>query len=185
LIFIVTKQKKYGTIRIKRFLKMKKKVKISLRSEQVIRLPISSEEAELLNDMLSAEPLVTEVESEGELEYKKGTVTIRYEETEATGLENCVTSISFSDRDPGRVSMYRSGPVRTALMFCGGQRYISVYETEYGGFEVGIYTERCDNTIGPDGGELSIVYDVEIRGSEAEHTGLYLKVRVTDEEHGD
>ncbi len=163
---------------------MKKKVKISLRSEQVIRLPLSDEEAERLNELMSDKPLVTEVESEGEFEYEDGVISIRYEETAATGLENCTTSISFSDREPDRVSMYRSGPVRTALMFSGGQRYISVYETEYGSFEVGIYTERCDNRIGPDGGELSIVYNVEIRGSEAERTGLYLKVRMKDEEYG-
>ena len=163
---------------------MKKKVKITLRSAQSISLPAATEEAEILNGLLSAEPLVTEVEAEGELIYRKGTVCIRYAESAATGLEDCVTTVSFSDKEPDRVSMYRAGPVKTALMFSDGERYISVYETEYGCFEVGIYTEKCENKIGLDGGELSVIYDVEIRGSEAEHTELNMKVRITDEEHG-
>lgn len=156
---------------------MKKKVKISLRSAQNISLPAPGEEAEFLNDLLAAEPFTTEIESEGVFEYKNGNIKISYEESEATGLENCTTSITFSDAEPGKVFMYRAGPVKTALMFSEGQRYISVYETEYGSFEVGIHTEKCDNKIGPDGGELSIVYNVELRGSEAEHTELDMKVR--------
>lgn len=164
---------------------MKKKVKISLRSAQSISLPAPGEEAEFLNELLSAEPLTTKIESEGEFEYKNGNIKISYEESEATGLDNCVTTVTFSDTEPGRVFIYRAGPVKTALMFCEGQRYISVYETEYGSFEVGIHTEKCDNKIGIDGGELSVVYNVELRGSEAEHTELYMKVRFLDEEHGD
>ena len=50
---------------------MKKKVKITLRSAQSISLPAATEEAEILNGLLSAEPLVTEVEAEGELIYRK------------------------------------------------------------------------------------------------------------------
>ena len=157
---------------------MVKKVKIYVRSKKKIKLPLPDEElSELEEELFSPDPLLTEVESEGELEYKDGTVKITYIESAATGLENCETAITFSDRDPNSVSLYREGPVKTALMFSEGQRYISVYDTGYGCFEVGIYTEKCDNRIGTDGGELSISYVVEIRGSVAEHTELELKVK--------
>lgn len=157
---------------------MVKKVKIYVRSSQSITVPVPDGElAEAAGELLDPEPLVTEIESEGELEYKNGTVSLTYTESAATGLENCVTTLSFSDTEPGRVTIYRSGPVKTALMFCEGERYISIYDTGFGSFEVGIYTERCDNRIGLDGGELEISYIVEIRGSEAEHTGLIMKVR--------
>ncbi|MBQ7698959.1 MAG: DUF1934 domain-containing protein [Clostridia bacterium] len=157
---------------------MVKKVKIYVRSVQKIKLPLPDDElSELEEELLSPEPLLTEVESEGELEYKDGKVTITYIESAATGLENCTTTVSFSDKDPNSVSLYRAGPVKTALMFSEGQRYISVYDTGYGCFEVGIYTERCENGIDTDGGELSISYVVEIRGSVAEHTELELKVK--------
>ena len=157
---------------------MVKKVKIYVRSSQRIKLPLPDDELdELEEELLSPEPLLTEVESEGELEYKDGLVTISYMESAATGLENCITTLTFSDTDPDSVSLYRAGPVKTALMFCEGQRYISVYDTGYGCFEVGIFTERCENRIGVDGGELFISYVVEIHGSEAEHTELELKVK--------
>lgn len=157
---------------------MAKRVKIYLKSSQLIKLPLPEDELdEFEEELLSPEPFLTEVESEGELEYKDGVVTISYMESAATGLENCLTTLTFSDRDPGSVSLYRAGPVKTALMFCEGQRYISVYDTGYGCFEVGIFTEKCDNRIGVDGGELCISYVVEIHGSEAEHTELELKVK--------
>lgn len=157
---------------------MEKKVKIYLKSAQRIKLPLPDEEIrDFAESLLSPEPFLTEVESEGELEYKDGVVTLSYVESAATGMENCITTITFSDTDPGSVTLYRSGPVKTALMFCEGQRYISIYDTGYGCFEVGIFTEKCENRIGLDGGELSISYDVEIRGSEAEHTELLLRIK--------
>ena len=157
---------------------MIKKVKIHLRSSQLIKLPLPEDELdEFEEELLSPEPFVTEIESEGEFEYKNGVITISYMESAATGLENCLTTLTFSDTDPGSVSLYRAGPVKTALMFCEGQRYISVYDTGFGCFEVGIFTEKCDNRIGVDGGELCISYVVEIHGSEAEHTELELKVK--------
>ena len=163
---------------------MIKKAKITVRSSQNITLPLTGGEEDLQELPLFSQPAVTEVESEGELIYEGGVFRIEYPESEATGLENCVTSVSFTRGEPGRVTVYRSGPVKTALMFCGGERYISVYDTGYGSFEVGIYTESCENGIDFDGGVLSVVYTVEIRGSETEHTELELKVRITDEENG-
>lgn len=157
---------------------MTKRVKIYVRSSQNITIPAADGElSELGEDLFDPEPLITEIECEGEFEYKNGVVTVTYTESAATGLENCLTTLSFSDTEPDRVTLYRSGPVKTALMFCEGQRYISIYETEFGCFEVVIFTEKCDNAIGPDGGELAISYVVEIRGSEAEHTELIMKVR--------
>ena len=88
-----------------------------------------------------------------------------------------MTSLSFTDRDPGSVSLYRTGPVKTVLMFAEGRRYISVYDTGFGSFEVGIVTLSCDNCIDENGGELSVVYTVEIKGSEAERTELKINVR--------
>ena len=155
---------------------MVKKVRIYVRSVQRITLPQADDES-IFEEIFEPEPAVTVVQSEGELEYEDGVVTITYEESEVTGMENCITSLTFSDTEPDRVSLYRSGPVKTALMFCEGQRYISVYDTGYGSFEVGICTEKCKNEIDTDGGELHISYSVEIRGSQAEHTELEMKVR--------
>ena len=157
---------------------MTKKVKLYIKSSQSITIPMPDGELqELADDLLDPGPMVTEIESEGEFEYADGVITITYTESAVTGLENCITAVSFSDTEPDRVTLYRSGAVKTALMFCEGQRYISVYDTGFGCFEVGIFTEKCENRIGPDGGELSILYTVEIRGSEAERTELIMKVR--------
>ncbi len=156
---------------------MVKNVKINVVSKQTLVLPVQDGDGEELAEKLSGEPMITEVESEGTLEYKHGTFTVYYPESEVTGLEGCVTSLSFTDRDPGSVSLYRTGPVKTVLMFAEGRRYISVYDTGFGSFEVGIVTLSCDNCIDENGGELSVVYTVEIKGSEAERTELKINVR--------
>ena len=157
---------------------MIKTVKIKLRTVQHIRLPAVNDDGLLPEETEDPAPFVTEIESEGELEYGGGIINLTYSESEATGIENCLTTLSFTGDDPGCVTLYRTGEIKTVLIFRTGQRYISVYETEFGSFEVGIYTERCENGITEDGGELSVSYSVEIRGSEAEHTELYMKVEV-------
>lgn len=156
---------------------MVKKVKIRVVSEQ--KLSIFSADDGTDGEELPPLPdrSVTEVESEGTLEYKKGVFTVCYPESEATGLEGCITSLTFSETDPGSVSLYRTGPVKTVLMFGEGQRYISVYDTGFGSFEVGIVTLSCENGIDVDGGELTVSYIVEIKGSEAERTELKINVR--------
>ena len=156
---------------------MVKNVKIHVVSKQTLVLPVQDGDDEELKEKLSGEPIVTEVESEGTLEYKDGAFTVYYPESEVTGLDGCVTSLSFTDRDPGSISLYRTGPVRTVLMFAEGQRYISVYDTGFGSFEVGIVTLSCENGIDENGGELSVAYTVEIKGSEAERTELKINVR--------
>ncbi len=153
---------------------MVKKVKITIDSKQRLHIPEPEDEengSPLVGDMSSR------VESEGELEYEDGVFCISYPESEVTGMEGSVTSVTFSDKKPGSVSIYRSGPVKTVMMFAEGQRYIAVYDTGFGSFEVGIVTLCCDNRISELGGELHITYIVEIKGSEAEHTELEINVR--------
>ena len=151
---------------------MVKKVKITINSTQ--RLTLSLPEDDPLPEDGA---ITTSVESEGELVYEDGVFSISYPETEVTGLDGCITSLSFSDRTPGRVSIFRAGPVRTALMFGEGQRYISVYDTGFGSFEVSIVTLCCENGIDENGGTLRVSYLVEIKGSEAERTELTVNVR--------
>ena len=158
---------------------MIKKVKIRVMSKQNLTLPMldGAESGDETDEELSLSSAVTEVESDGTLEYDNGKFMISYPESEATGLEGCITSISFSDTDPGNISLYRTGPVRTVLVFSEGLRYISVYDTGFGTFEVGIVTLSCENGIDIDGGELSVSYIVEVKGSEAERTELKINVR--------
>lgn len=102
-------------------------------------------------------------------------VCIRYKETELTGMEGSVTSVSFQKSDPRIISMLRDGTVKTALIFEEGQRHLCVYQTQIMPFEVGVYTKKVHNGIEKDG-FLEMDYTVELRGAQAERTKLQMKV---------
>ena len=155
---------------------MKKNVTVTVTLDQIRVVPETGESEEGFRD----ERFVSTVESEGELFADGEKITIVYLENEITGLPNCETTLSFPTREPGRVTMSREGLVRTVLMFSEGERYLSVYETEYGSFELGVVTEKCENTVTPDGGDMNIIYTVELRGARAERNEISIKIRTVE-----
>ena len=152
---------------------MRKTVRVTVTLDQTRLVPETEDE----NADFKDENFVTTVESEGDLYERGGNIKIIYYEDEITGLIDCETTLSFSKRDPGRVTMSRDGLVKTVLMFSEGERYISVYETEYGSFELGVVTEKCDNSVTSDGGDMHIIYTVELRGARAERNDIKIKIR--------
>lgn len=121
------------------------------------------------------EPL--EILTEGSLFVsKEGRVTLSYTETELSGMEGAKTSVVFDKGSEGLVTMMRSGPVNTALVFEAGSRHICVYQTPYMPFELCVHTLRVDNHL-LDEGKLYLDYIIEFRGAKAEHNLFTLTVR--------
>ena len=145
---------------------------MTVRLDQTRIAPETETEGEL-----KEEKFETTTISEGIMRLYGGKIDIIYDEDSMTELIGCETTLSFPVKDPGRVTMSRDGLVRTVLMFCEGERYISVYETEYGSFELGVVTEKCDNNVTLNGGEMRIIYTVELRGTRAEHNDITIKIR--------
>lgn len=117
----------------------------------------------------------TEILCDGRLRLTPDTYSLSYEETELTGMEGSDTQVSFLRSQPGLVSMLRSGAVNTALVFEEGRRHICSYQTPLMPFEVCVHTRTVDNRLTNDG-VLRLDYFVEIRGAEAEHCRIELKV---------
>lgn len=102
-------------------------------------------------------------------------VCIRYRESELSGMEGSVTSVSFRKSEPTLISMLRDGSVKTALVFEPAVRHLCVYQTQIMPFEVCIYTRSVKNRIEKDG-TLEMDYTVELRGAQAEHTAFSMRV---------
>ena len=102
-------------------------------------------------------------------------VCIRYKESELSGLEGSVTSVSFRKSEPALISMLRDGSVKTALVFEPAARHLCVYQTQIMPFEVCIYTRSVKNCI-EENGTLEMDYTVELRGAQAEHTAFSMRV---------
>lgn len=119
--------------------------------------------------------------TEGEMEIADR-VTLSYAETELSGLEGSTTYISFAKDEPGIVTITRVSPGLRSMSFVieAGRRNYSVYETPYGAIDMCTYTRLVENSVAEDGGEIRMVYSVELKGLTAQRTKMHVKVRVLD-----
>lgn len=113
--------------------------------------------------------------TDGKISFEDGMVKISYNESELTGMEGAITTLSFSPEKPDLISMLRGGSVTTALVFEPFTRHICIYETPIMPFELCIYTISAKNTLLIDG-KLYLDYIVEIKGSQAERTCFKMKI---------
>ncbi len=105
------------------------------------------------------------------------TVAISYAESELTGMEGALSTVTYREDDPGLVTMLRSGTVKTALTFRAHTRAICTYDTPYMPFQIGIHALTVDNRIGLAlGGTLLLDYLIEIKGGVAERCIMRMTV---------
>ena len=159
-----------------------KEVRIKLRSTiyEIEASLFSDEEDEgpfsvIAEDTEKVEPDEIEISTVGKKRLTDSRFEIYYDESEVTGMEGSVTSVSFDKSDKGIVTMLREGSVSTALVFESGRRHHCLYKTPYMPFEVCVNTLSVDNRLEEDG-ELFIDYIIEIRGAKAERTKFEMKI---------
>lgn len=99
-------------------------------------------------------------------------------ESELTGMEGSTTKLGFSLREPGLVSMLRSGTVNTALVFEQGVRHTCLYHTPFSSFEVCVQGLRVENSLLTDG-RMELDYLIELRGNRTERCRMSVQFRET------
>ncbi len=102
-----------------------------------------------------------------------GEYTLRYEESELTGLDGTSTSFHIQ---PKRVTLTREGQVNSQMIFEVGRKHLSLYDTPYGAMEIGVSAKKVRSTIGETGGELEIDYAIEIDHAVAGRNLFQIKV---------
>ena len=123
----------------------------------------------------SVEPDKIEIKTFGTFKIDGDRAEISYEESEATGMEGSITSISFDMREPGLVTMGRTGIVSTVLVFERNKRHHCIYQTPYMPFEICVNTLDVRNRIA-EAGTMELDYVIEIRGAKAERTKFIMKI---------
>ncbi|MBQ2377445.1 MAG: DUF1934 domain-containing protein [Clostridia bacterium] len=121
------------------------------------------------------EPAMMESTTEGVLVVEDGRATVRYSESELTGMEGAVTEVSFALDSPGLVTMLRGGGVTTSLVFEQDKRHVSIYETPFMPFEICILTMKVENLLIEEG-TLKLDYVVEVKGAQAERTRFTMDI---------
>ncbi len=121
------------------------------------------------------DPEEAEMMMEGRLVGTTHRVDLVYDESELTGMEGSTTKIGFDRANPSLVTMLRSGPVNTALVFEAKRRHVCVYNTPFSAFEVCVQTLEISNRLLTEG-TLYIDYLIEIHGARTERCKMTLSV---------
>ena len=139
---------------------MKKKVMLSICGRQAYQ---------------DQEPEVIELVTEGTLEAIDGGWEICYEESSLTGLEG-VTSTFRIQQD--KITLIRSGRLRSQMEFQLGVLHESLYQMEFGTLMITVCATKMDCRIGKTGGTVDLVYGIDIEQSAGGVVEYHLDIRV-------
>lgn len=120
------------------------------------------------------EPDVIELVTEGTMELRNGGWDISYEETELTGMAGVTTTFRV---EPGKVTLRRTGKLRSEMVFQQGVRHESLYQLEFGALLMAVTAKQVFFDIVSDGGVIDLTYSIEIENSAAGLVDYHLDIR--------
>ncbi len=127
---------------------------------------------------VDGETETVELTTVGSLEQTAEGWKIRYEESEATGMEGTTTIVHVS---PDKVTLERTGSNAGFLVLEKHRRHHSNYNTPYGAIDLGTYATAIDYHLTPRGGELRFAYTLGFNGNvNSEHT---VHITIQEENH--
>lgn len=123
------------------------------------------------------EPEIIELVTEGIMEFVDGGWNISYQESDLTGLQGVITTFRV---EPEKVTLTRTGPLRSTMEFRVGQSHDSLYELEFGALMITVTTKHLFFDILPEGGCIDVSYDIEIEKTEGGQVDYHLDIRAID-----
>ena len=123
---------------------------------------------------MDQEPDVIELVTEGVMEFSDGGWEISYEESELTGMAGVTTTFRV---EPGKVTLRRTGKLRSEMVFREGVRHESLYQLEFGALLMAVTAKQVFFDIVPDGGIIDLCYSIEIENSAAGLVDYHLDIR--------
>ena len=141
---------------------MKRKVLLSITGKQSYR---------------DQEPEVIELVTEGTLEYRDGGWDICYEESDLTGLAGVTTTFRL---ESGQVLLQRTGKLRSDMLFREGVSHDSLYQMDFGALMLTVCAKQIQADVSAQGGEVHLVYSIQIEGMEAGLVEYHLQIRAKE-----
>ena len=120
------------------------------------------------------EPDVIELVTEGTMELRDGGWNISYDETELTGMAGVTTTFRV---EPGKVTLRRTGKLRSEMVFQEGVPHESLYQLDFGALLMTVTARQVFFDIVPDGGVIDLSYNISIENSEAGVIDYHLDIR--------
>lgn len=99
---------------------------------------------------------------------------LTYQESVLTGLDGTTTTFCIGE---DQITMLRTGTLQSEMVFREGERHISLYETGYGGFMIGINTQKAWADISADGGSMELRYAIDVENSLIGQNAFHIQVK--------
>lgn len=112
---------------------------------------------------------ITETDSVADAKFavKNGKYYIIYKEDIVSGMSSCNTTLKIDEN--GVVSVRRTGAVNSVLVCETGKKHSSMYSFDFGAIKMETSTKSITNSLTPNGGELELVYDLEIGANKSKN----------------
>lgn len=123
---------------------------------------------------MGQEPDTIELVTEGTMEFRDGGWDICYRESELTGMAGVTTSFFVQ---PGKITLTRTGALRSQMVFCLDEPHDSLYQMEMGALMITVCATNMFYDITPEGGIVDLVYNIEIEKSEAGVIDYHLQIQ--------
>ena len=120
------------------------------------------------------EPEIIELVTEGTMEYTGGGWDISYEESDLTGLAGVTTTFRV---EPNRVTLERTGNLRSKMIFELGVPHESLYQMAFGALMITVCAQHMFCDILPDGGVIDLMYTIDIENNTAGTVDYHLNIR--------
>ena len=120
------------------------------------------------------EPEIIELVTNGTMEFRDNGWDISYQETELTGLEGVTTTFRV---EAGKVTLDRTGKLRSQMVFQEGVPHESLYQMPFGALMITVKATSVFFDIVPDGGVIDLMYDIEIENTQAGVIDYHLDIR--------
>lgn len=123
------------------------------------------------------EPEVIELVTEGEMECSNGVWTIRYEESDLTGLQGVMTTFCIEDK---KITLTRTGKLNSQMVFQEGVAHDSLYQVEFGALMLTVCATKVESQLSDGGGVIDLVYNIEIEQSAAGVIDYHLEIKTKE-----
>lgn len=120
------------------------------------------------------EPEVIELVTEGTMTFRNGGWDISYEESALTGLEGVTTTFRV---EPGKVTLTRTGKLRSEMVFEEGVPHDTLYQMAFGALMMTVKATFVFFDMVEDGGTIDLSYNLDIENTEAGVIDYHLDIR--------
>lgn len=123
---------------------------------------------------LDQDPDVIELVTEGTMVKTENGWQLQYQETELTGLAGVTTTFYVQ---PDKLTLTRTGKLRSEMVFQEGVCHDSLYQTEFGTMMLSVCAKSLSYDLNEQGGVIDMCYNIELEQSMAGTVDYHLDIR--------